>query len=232
MLTELDLKNEIEKHLTKETINQTKIRAMFRMQNELNLLIKPDCYTDPTVDYNRASMVELGELMDHYGYKWWKKQEPDMAQCQLEVIDVAHFHISNLIKAAVEDGNSYDLYAAEFEENILPVEVDKSPEEVRKLIDECIFLASSKNFTSKALGLLMATFDLTLDDLYEKYVLKNTLNIFRNKNGYKEGTYKKVWDGQEDNEVLMELFVALDATSPTLADDLYGMLEVAYKDVA
>jgi hypothetical protein len=232
MLTELDLNTEIAQQLTKETLTQTKIRSMFVMQNELNYLIDPTWYEGNKCDFNRAAMVELAELMDHYGYKWWKGQAPNADQCKLEVIDIAHFHISNLIKNAQQNESDIDLYLSELEENIQPIEVDKSPEAVRNLIDECIFLASSKNFTSKALGLLMSTFDLTIDELYEKYILKNTLNIFRNKNGYQAGTYKKIWDGKEDNEVLMDCFVVLNHESPSLAEDLYEMLEVAYKEVA
>lgn len=40
---------------------------------------------------------------------------------------------------------------------------------------------------------------------YSYYAAKGALNIFRQKNGYKQGTYKKIWtaDGREDNYVLM-----------------------------
>ena len=54
--------------------------------------------------------------------------------------------------------------------------------------------------------LLGLKLDLSYNDIQKLYVLKATLNIVRNKNGYKEGTYNKTWslDGErlEDNYVV------------------------------
>lgn len=229
MLTELDLEKDLITEMTKETILDTKVRSMFFMQNELNSLIDNEWFNHKHWDFQRASMIELGELMDHYGYKWWKKQEPNVDQCKLEVIDILHFHISHLIQVALRDSHKYDFYASELAENLTIVNVDKSPESVRALIDEAIFLASSKNFSSKALGFLMNAFEITPDELCNKYIIKNTLNIFRASNGYKQGTYIKTWNGREDNEVLMEIFATMDSNSPSLASDLYVKLEETYK---
>lgn len=230
MLTEQELQSNLINEMMKETALQTKVRSMFNLQNKLNSLINPEWYKQDHWDFQRATMVELNELLDHYGYKWWKAQTPNVEQCQLEVIDIAHFHISHLMQAAYRGGQTdHDYYAADFAEFIQPVEVDKSPEGIRKLIDECVFLASSKNFSSAALGMLMSAFDITPDELCNKYILKNTLNVFRTSNGYKEGTYKKIWNGKEDNEVLMEVFTEVDADSASLAEDLYTKLEEAYK---
>jgi len=44
--------------------------------------------------------------------------------------------------------------------------------------------------------------------LFEMYVAKNVLNKFRQDHGYKEGSYHKVWNGREDNEVLAEIIRA------------------------
>ncbi len=46
---------------------------------------------------------------------------------------------------------------------------------------------------------------LNLDALYAIYVGKNVLNKFRQNHGYKDGSYKKTWNGVEDNEVLNEI---------------------------
>lgn len=232
MLEEADLQKEIETHLTKETILQAKVRSMFHMQNELNKLIDSTWYQGDKCDFNRASMIELAELMDHYGYKWWKKQEPNVEQCQLEVIDIAHFHISDLIKVALQNDQPFDNHVDTLIGGFEFKAMDKSPESIRTVIDQCIYLASAKNFSSNALGILMDCFDLQPEDLCNQYIVKNTLNIFRNKNGYKLGYYIKDWNGKEDNEVLMELYTALDPDSSSLAEDLYCMLEIAYKDVS
>ncbi len=51
-----------------------------------------------------------------------------------------------------------------------------------------------------------------IDSIYKSYLVKNVLNSFRNKNGYKDGTYKKIWngEGEEDNDVAFR--IAANAT--------------------
>ncbi|EPD6447732.1 dUTP diphosphatase, partial [Campylobacter coli] len=67
---------------------------------------------------------------------------------------------------------------------------------------------------------------LNLEILYKAYIGKNILNIFRQNNGYKQDTYKKIWNGREDNEVLAEILEQeLDF------DTIYKKLEEYYKKV-
>src|SRR5690606_37979069 len=49
-------------------------------------------------EWYRAIWVECAELMDHYGWKWWKKQTPDRDQVVLELIDIWHFGLSDLLQ--------------------------------------------------------------------------------------------------------------------------------------
>lgn len=58
------------------------------------------------------------------------------------------------------------------------------------------------------------------------YFGKNALNQFRQDNGYKEGTYKKIWKGKEDNVVMIEIISTIE--NPTL-EKIYSELEKAYK---
>ena len=46
---------------------------------------------------------------------------------------------------------------------------------------------------------------LNLDALYTLYVGKNILNKFRQDHGYKEGSYIKIWNGEEDNVIMQRL---------------------------
>lgn len=55
-----------------------------------------------------------------------------------------------------------------------------------------------------------------IDSIYRSYLVKNVLNSFRNKNGYKQGTYKKIWGGEEDNDVAFR--IAANATEIALED--------------
>ncbi|MBN2832443.1 MAG: dUTP diphosphatase, partial [Campylobacterales bacterium] len=66
---------------------------------------------------------------------------------------------------------------------------------------------------------------INLKVLYKFYVAKNVLNQFRQDHGYKEGHYKKVWNGKEDNEVMLSFLSGENA--PTI-EALYKKLEGAY----
>ena len=61
------------------------------------------------------------------------------------------------------------------------------------------------------------------------YFGKNVLNDFRQKNGYKENTYKKIWNVVEDNDYMFNIVVSLGA----LADEetIYSELDKVYKSL-
>jgi len=50
--------------------------------------------------------------------------------------------------------------------------------------------------------------DFDLEKAYVLYMAKNALNQFRQDNGYKEGTYIKMWGDVEDNSVVQDLLAA------------------------
>ena len=54
------------------------------------------------------------------------------------------------------------------------------------------------------------------------------LNFFRQDNGYKDGTYRKLWGGREDNEVLVDIIHLLDANQHDFKDAIYASLQVEY----
>ena len=56
---------------------------------------------------------------------------------------------------------------------------------------------------------------------------KNILNVFRQNNGYKDGSYIKIWNGKEDNEVMSEILNSNDIKPK----ELYDMLQVEYARV-
>jgi len=67
--------------------------------------------------------------------------------------------------------------------------------------------------------------NLKLPELYKLYVGKNILNKFRQEHGYKEGSYIKVWNGEEDNIVMQRILNNKNEITPNA---LYGKLEEAY----
>ena len=73
-----------------------KIKEMLDLQNKINEKVHPH-WREQNFEWYRAIWVECAELLDHYGWKWWKKQSPNQAQIELELVDIWHFGLSILL---------------------------------------------------------------------------------------------------------------------------------------
>ena len=198
------------------------LETMLSMQHRMNTRVHED-WINQHFEWYRAIWIECGELMDHYGYKWWKKQDPDMSQVRLEVVDIWHFGLSALFRADTNITELAQQVAADLE---MPAE---------ELLDireatEALALASlqARGFSVPQFAVLMQACNLSFEDLYRHYVGKNVLNFFRQDHGYKEGSYQKVWEGREDNEHLAELMEHLDTQSDDFPSDVYNALKAKY----
>ena len=72
------------------------------------------------------------------------------------------------------------------------------------------------------------------DDFIKKYYAKNTLNQFRQDNGYGKdgGGYVKIWNGLEDNVVLDTIIETVEVTEDIELDTvIYEQLTIAYTEV-
>jgi hypothetical protein len=58
------------------------------------------------------------------------------------------------------------------------------------------------------------------------------LNFFRQDNGYKEGSYRKMWGGREDNEHLVEIMTVLGSDAADFQHQLYANLKSRYESLA
>jgi len=74
----------------------------------------------------------------------------------------------------------------------------------------------------------MRLMQMDLNELFRQYVGKNTLNFFRQDHGYKDGSYIKMWHGEEDNEILAKLVNELDASAADFQQQLYNALKEKY----
>ena len=144
-------------------------------------------------------------------------------QVKLEIVDIVHFALSIRLEQNMSLEDTAELIATDFENSM-------QAEDIRKTI-ECLALLTltdqGAHFTFIA-G-IMKYLDMPFDELYEIYVGKNVLNMFRQDNGYKEGTYKKIWNGREDNEHLVEVLDSLDAHASDFQDKLYQELQERYQ---
>ena len=71
-------------------------------------------------------------------------------------------------------------------------------------------------------------FGLTFDELQKLYIGKNALNEFRQLNGYKDGTYIKIWNGKEDNVIMQEILLKLEDIN---YDKVLKILENKYSEI-
>lgn len=196
--------------------------GMLAMQDKMNQKVHADWITQQ-FDWYRAIWIECGELVEHYGYKWWKKQQPDMDQVKLEVIDIWHFGMSALFV----EGRDLDDIAESMADQLTdyayqPVDVRVATEALAQ------YSLETKGFSVRLFWDLMNAVGMTFEDLHRQYVGKNVLNFFRQDNGYKEGTYIKQWQGREDNEHLVDILNELDNSQPGFSDDVYLALQQRY----
>lgn len=222
-----------------------KIFLMLQLQNQLNDATNGEDWTKgitkngKAINWKRCIYMECAEMVDSFGWKHWKSidKKPDWQNHQIEVVDVWHFIMSLAIeeyaknlKGGIED-IAMDISALESLSNI---QTDKlqfaSQEEVIEKVENLMRIALSK--ATMDLGELVSEFfdlvsmsGLNLETLYRLYVGKNILNQFRQDHGYKEGSYIKIWNGDEDNVVMKRIWDEYNEMTP---DILYTKLEKAY----
>ena len=197
------------------------LATMAVMQEEHNIQVHQN-WREEGYEYYRAIWVECAEMLDHFGWKWWKKQSPDMDQVKLELVDIWHFALSELIRSkSLEEGLAVRLA------NIRAAEPD--PELFRRAIESLAASSlNSRSFEMDCFVDAMRSLPMELDELFELYIGKNILNRFRQNHGYKEGTYRKEWSGREDNEHLIEALNTLQVEPDQVPDVLYQELERRY----
>ena len=197
------------------------LATMAAMQEEHNIQVHQN-WREEGYEYYRAIWVECAEMLDHFGWKWWKKQSPDMDQVKLELVDIWHFALSELIRSeSLEEDLAVRLA------NIRAAEPD--PELFRRAIESLAASSlNSRSFEMDCFVDAMRSLPMELDELFELYIGKNILNRFRQNHGYKEGTYRKEWSGREDNEHLIEALDTLQVEPDQVPNVLYQELERRY----
>jgi len=115
--------------------------------------------------------------------------------------------------------------------NGVHAEVDITKFPVVDLLEQ--FCHTTLNNAEPNWALLHALYDafgVTANDVYEIYVSKNLLNIFRTSNGQRSNDYFKIWSGREDNEFLTDYCDSQKAAGTGLnVDDLLTYLTTEYE---
>ncbi len=220
-----------------------KIYAMLQLQNELNndtngVQWRNDVTKNgKRINWKRCIYMETAELIDSFPWKHWKSidAQPDLQNIKLELVDIWHFLMSYLLKF-----NELDA-AAKLIDNLKGTRSDikiqkwdnEKVDEYLDIFEELMALALVKNDSEMMQEALLEQFfkacdsvGLGFDELYSLYIGKNALNQFRQEHGYKEGTYKKIWNGKEDNVVMQEILAAHpDISYEALKEELRKIYE-------
>ncbi len=222
-----------------------KVLAMLQLQQQLNDATNGENWEEgvtkngKTINWKRCIYMECAEMVDSFAWKHWKSinAEPDFDNLQIEVVDVWHFVMSlaletykkNMLGDIVilaEQIAQMDNYA------LLYDKIDDFESEKLLMIQIESVMRDALEINLGMTKLLFDFFELArmskldVPTLYRLYVGKNILNQFRQDNGYKDGSYIKIWNGEEDNVVMKRLWEENGELKP---EALYKALQERYK---
>jgi dimeric dUTPase (all-alpha-NTP-PPase superfamily) len=200
--------------------NKEMLEHMFQLQEQLNVQIRGENWRDQNLPWNRAIWTECAELLESMNWKWWKEDPIDMNNIRVELVDIWHFGMSTWLQKELS-------HTVDYHPTII-----KNKELAISYIETLALSAlMGRTFPYTTFFELCVLLDFPLSELYKLYIGKQILNRFRNDNGYTKGTYKKNWDGKEDNKYLYQY---CDRYSDDLTDfetDLYEYFTEIYKQL-
>ena len=217
-----------------------KLEEMFLLQKKLNDSTNGKNWElglnkfGKEINWLRCIHMEVAELIESTPWKHWKNinSAPDMNNIHVELVDIWHFLMSYILQEtpvpkAVSLVNTHCIYEI-FQE----VDVKLMVKEAEKLSYISLAIDTGNMPSFSGIERFIDQFfrcckisGLSFMWLQKLYIGKNCLNQFRQDNGYKEGSYIKVWNGNEDNVVMVSLLENMDDVG---FDDLYGKLKEEY----
>lgn len=211
---------------------EIQLAAMLEMQDSMNAKVNPQ-WVAANYNWHRAINVEGVEAIEHHGWKWWKKQECDMAQLRMELVDIWHFMLS----AAIQQHGSVALakhsMLAELDSEFPSLHFDNQHYVLAEMslldkLDLLAGLAAARRTSLALFASILADCGMDWMALFKQYVGKNVLNFFRQDHGYKAGSYIKIWNGREDNEHLFEIIECVDPGAADVRAVIYQSLKSRY----
>lgn len=214
-----------------EQLTKSLIKKMFEKQDELNIHIKgEDWKSDKNLKWYRAIWTETAELIDYTNWKWWKQQDVNLKDVEMEVIDIWHFGLSDMMTYNNIDHCVHTVFLT-FQnrfKNSLKIEID----DVQNLAESLAhWTLRNHRFNIDSFVDLCSSLNMNIEKIYKLYMGKNILNRFRQDNGYKEKNYKKEWNGQEDNFYLIKFLEKSDITDDCFDQNIYNELKRFYQSV-
>ena len=221
----------------------SKIYTMLSLQQELNDNTNGLGWEEgktkqgKIIDWKRCIYLESAELVESYPWKHWKNIDAkvDYENVKIELVDIWHFVMSEMLRVNKIEGENLSIEQLSQKTQAIIDSIDAQKEDdyyahieaVESFIKELFCNFNLDNFI-KSYFELNAKLGLSFDELFKLYLGKNILNQFRQDNGYKEGSYKKIWNGKEDNVVMQDI---LDNNEDIDAQGLYEILKIEYGKV-
>lgn len=216
-------------------LSSEQAEIMLSLQQGMNARVDPQ-WIKARYPYLRAVAIEGAEAIEHHGWKWWKMQKKDLAQLQMELIDIWHFILSEILLRSADTGTDpkqalHEALEAAIATDSVTLDGVEHPysalDLVRKL-ELLIAISVVRRIELSLFASIMSDCDLDWTELFRQYVGKNVLNMFRQDKGYKQGSYQKMWNGREDNECLVEIIHKLNPAAADFKEAIYRELELAY----
>jgi dimeric dUTPase (all-alpha-NTP-PPase superfamily) len=221
-----------------------KISQMLKLQQELNDATNGLGWengitkNNKIIDWRRCSYLECAELIESYPWKHWKNidAEPDYDNIKIEAVDIWHFIMSEALRVYKKDNLGDRESLTSMIENLPNFQQFKQKhqsdnknhyehiEVVEKLIYTLFVESRIDRLVEDFINVAIQS-SLDLDSLYQLYIGKNILNQFRQENGYKDGSYRKIWNGEEDNAIMQKI---LSQNLNVTPKELYKKLQESY----
>jgi hypothetical protein len=216
-----------------EQTTKNLIKKMFEKQDELNIYTNgSDWRNNKDLKWYRAIWTECAELIDYTNWKWWRKEEIKLKDIEMELIDIWHFLMSDLMV-----NNSIDLCTEnifyKFKngfETFSEINMNRIQEYAEELARES--LTSHECMVHKFMMLCGAIGpQMNISGIYKLYMGKNVLNKFRQDHGYKQQIYQKIWNEKEDNYYLLKFLDEIEKIEENFEKVIYDRLQEKYKKV-
>lgn len=216
-------------------LSRDQATTMLQLQAAMNARVDAN-WLVARYPYLRAVAIEGAEAIEHHGWKWWKKQVKDLPQLQMEIIDIWHFILSEmLLRREGSLDTSLSWLMAELDDcgpeaciHFDDRDYRLSDLDLLAKLELLIALSAVRRIEIALFASIMDDCDMDWTELYRQYVGKNVLNLFRQDYGYQAGTYEKRWQGREDNEHLVEIIDRLDPEAADFKESIYAGLAAAY----
>jgi dimeric dUTPase (all-alpha-NTP-PPase superfamily) len=185
-------------------IELRQFEEMLALQEQLETHINGADWRKQDHDYALCIMMECTEIVNHWGWKHWKDTDkvPNNKAIQMELVDVWHFILAYMLQNDLPDPEAvYDILVTANDEIVNTSDYDM----IRLALGFGMTVLVNKGIAFGGFVSMMRLVGMDFDLLYRLYIGKRELNKFRADNGYKEGTYKKIWGNREDNEHLLEI---------------------------